>query len=299
MRKIFLSFLLISSLFACQSSGSTNEVANDENSASDTTGTASQIDDSAVNDIITSIPSPLELSTLIKGIGAEYKKENLNNAEFVDNYTNNYRQALNMGVYSTDLGFANIYGKNQDVLNYLNSVKKIADQLRIGEFFDYNTIKKLATNTDNLDSLLQITTSNFEKINFHLRQQSREHLSILILTGGWIEAGYLTTLVYTDSKNEKLREKIGEQKIVLQQILTVLEVYKSKPNFAGLIEDLKQLSKLYEKVEIIQETSASQMVVENGEIVIKNSSKSTVKITDQDVEEISTLLRSIRNKIIK
>jgi hypothetical protein len=299
MRKIFLSFLIISSLFACQSSGSTNEVANDENAASDTTGTASQIDDSAVNDIITSIPSPLELSTLIKGVGAEYKKENLNNAEFVDNYTNNYRQALNMGVYSTDLGFANIYGKNQDVLNYLNSVKKIADQLRIGEFFDYNTIKKLATNTDNLDSLLQITTSNFEKINFHLRQQSREHLSILILTGGWIEAGYLTTLVYTDSKNDKLREKIGEQKIVLQQILTVLEVYKSKPNFAGLIEDLKQLSKLYEKVEIIQETSASQMVVENGEIVIKNSSKSTVKITDQDVEEISTLLRSIRNKIIK
>jgi hypothetical protein len=41
------------------------------------------------------------------------------------------------------------------------------------------------------------------------------------------------------------------------------------------------------------------MVVENGEIVIKQNSKSTVTITDQDVDEISTLLRSIRNKIIK
>jgi hypothetical protein len=252
-----------------------------------------------VNDIINSIPSPLELSTLIKSLGAEYKKENLNNHEFVDNYTNNYRQALNLGVYSTDLGFANIYGKNQDVLNYLNSVKKIAEQLKIEEFFDYNTIKKLATNTDNLDSLLQITTSNFEKINHHLHQQNREHLSILILTGGWIEASYLTSLVYSESKNERLREKLGEQKIVLTQILSVLEVYKSKPNFSVLLEDLKQLNKAYEKVTISEESAAPQMVVENGEIVIKQNSKSTVTITDQDVEEISTLLRSIRNKLVK
>jgi hypothetical protein len=299
MKNLFLSLLLIIALVACQSNEKTGETgeanANTETSTTDTP----QIDDQAVNEIINSIPSPLELSTLIKSLGAEYKKENLNNHEFVDNYTNNYRQALNMGVYSTDLGFANIYGKNQDVLNYLNSVKKIAEQLRIEEFFDYNTIKKLATNNDNLDSLLQITTSNFEKINHHLHQQNREHLSILILTGGWIEASYLTSLVYAESKNDRLREKLGEQKLVLTQILSVLEVYKSKPNFSVLLEDLKQLNKAYEKVTITEETAQPQMVVENGEIVIKQNSKSTVTITDQDVDEISTLLRSIRNKIIK
>ncbi|MEN9453966.1 MAG: hypothetical protein RLZZ19_453 [Actinomycetota bacterium] len=132
-----------------------------------------------------------------------------------------------------------------------------------------------------------------------MHQQNREHLSILILTGGWIEASYLTSLVYSESKNERLREKLGEQKIVLTQILSVLEVYKSKPNFSVLLEDLKQLNKAYEKVTISEESAAPQMVVENGEIVIKQNSKSTVTITDQDVEEISTLLRSIRNKLVK
>jgi uncharacterized protein YceK len=298
MKNLFLSLLLIFAIMGCQSETTTTETGETTNGTEAATDTP-QIDDRAVNDIINSIPSPLELSTLIKSLGAEYKKENLNNHEFVDNYTNNYRQALNLGVYSTDLGFANIYGKNQDVLNYLNSVKKIAEQLKIEEFFDYNTIKKLATNTDNLDSLLQITTSNFEKINHHLHQQNREHLSILILTGGWIEASYLTSLVYSESKNERLREKLGEQKIVLTQILSVLEVYKSKPNFSVLLEDLKQLNKAYEKVTISEESAAPQMVVENGEIVIKQNSKSTVTITDQDVEEISTLLRSIRNKLVK
>ena len=298
MKNLFFSLLILVTLFACQSNETTGD-SNEANANTETTTDTPQIDDRAVNDIINSIPSPLELSTLIKSLGAEYKKENLNNHEFVDNYTNNYRQALNLGVYSTDLGFSNIYGKNQDVLNYLNSVKKIAEQLRIEEFFDYNTIKKLATNTDNLDSLLQITTSNFEKINHHLHQQNREHLSILILTGGWIEASYLTSLVYAESKNERLKEKLGEQKIVLTQILSVLEVYKSKPNFSVLLEDLKQLNKAYEKVTISEETGTPQMVVENGEIVIKQNSKSTVTITDQDVEEISTLLRSIRNKLVK
>jgi hypothetical protein len=303
MKNLYLALFafLFLTLWSCQGS----QTVESQNTETTTQGTeevsdeANQLREEDINRIIQSIPNPLEISTLIKEAGSEYRKENMNNPDFVDNYKKNYHKALNLGVYSTDLGFANIYEKSQDALNYLTSVKKLADGLTIGKFFDYNTIKKLTTNSENLDSLLQLTTSNFEKINFHLRSQNREYLSILILTGGWIEAGYLTTQVYKESNNAQLRERIGEQKLVLDQILYVLEAYKTKPNFPGLLKDLNELKSVYDRVEITEEESNSEMKIVDDEIVIQTNNKSVVKITDEDVELISSLLKSIRKKIIQ
>ncbi len=250
-------------------------------------------------DILQSIPSPLEISLLIKEIGTEYNRGDLSDHTFVTNYNTSFKQALNLGVYSTDLGYANLYGKNQDVIDYLNSVKKLADNLNIGQFFDYNTIKQLAQSSNNLDSLLQMTQQNFEKINVHLQEQRRENLSILILTGGWVEALYLSTLVYDKTQDKQLREKIGEQKVALEQILLVLDIYKTKPNFSSLIKDLKELSKIYARVKITITKGEPIMIEENGELIIKQGSKSEVEIDEKDLESIASLLKSIRNKIIK
>jgi hypothetical protein len=259
-----------------------------------------QGNDDIINDILQSIPSPLEISLLIKEVGSIYNKAELNDHNGVTKYTTNFDQALNLGVYGTDLGYANIYNKNQDALNYLNSVQKLADALTIGQFFDYSTLKKLAESADqNLDELLRTTTSNFEKINYHLRQQKREYLSILLLTGGWLEASYLTSLVHQKTKNPKLREKIGEQKLVLDRIMLVLDVYKTKPGFADLIKDLKELQNVYNRIEIETVYGQPTMTEKNGVLVVVDNTKSVVKMTDRDVDTITSLFRSIRNKIVR
>lgn len=204
MKKLFFGLIAAAFLVGCQNvkTEETQEGAGKENTEKAAGGeqVALRMNSDAINDIIQSIPSPLEVTSLIQSIGTEYKNESMNNPDLVDGYNTNFKRALNLGVYSTDLGFANIYKKNQEVIDYLNSVKKLADGLSIGRFFDYNTIKKLATNNENMDSLLQMTTTNFEKINFYLGQQKRENLSILILTGGWVEANHLTTMVYKELK---------------------------------------------------------------------------------------------------
>jgi len=258
------------------------------------------ISDDLVKDILQAIPSPLEISTLIREVSQNYNPSVLNEASSSDNYTTNYSKAINLGIYGTDLGYANIYGKTQDAIKYLNSVRDLADGLSIGEFFDYSTMKRLADSSDNLDSLLLETTNNFNKINYHLRQQKREHLSILILTGGWVEAVYLTCLVHEQNNNQLLKEKIGEQKIVLDQILLVLDVYKSKPNFKGLIDDLTALQQVYDTIEI--ETVYAQPTTEegpNGQLIVVDNTTSEVKVTNADVETITSLTKSIRNKMIR
>jgi hypothetical protein len=311
MKKLYLAAFTVALLLGCGDNNaeeSKTSVANvaTTDKAANTELTADQVgklSDDIINDIIQSIPSPLEISMLLKETGIPYTKADLNPHTSVSNYNTNSKQALNLGVYSTDLGYANIYGKNQDALNYLNSVKTLADALSIGQFFDYNTLKKLAESANNLDSLITTTTTNFEKINYHLREQKRENLSILILTGGWVEASYLTTLVYERKNSPLLKEKIGEQKIVLDQILLVLDVYKTKPDFPELITQLRSLKNVYDQIEIKQ-----QDVVSNGKATSNNSTsdnlvfeddqETVINITDADIKAISALLKSIRAKII-
>ncbi len=299
MKKLYLSIVTLLLLLGC---GDNNASTEETTTTEEETGVVEQpgINDELVTDILQAIPSPLEISMLIQEIDPTYKASVLNDAGNSDSYTTNYSKAINLGIYGTDLGYANIYGKNQDALKYLNSVRDLADGLSIGEFFDYATMKRLADSSDNLDSLLVETTSNFNQINYHLRQQKREHLSILILTGGWIEAVYLTCLVHEGNDNQLLKEKIGEQKIVLDKILLVLDVYKSKPNFRGLIDDLTALQQVYDQIEI--ETVYAPATTQegpDGQLIVVDNTTSTVKITDADVETITSLTKSIRNKLIR
>ncbi len=272
---------------------------------SNSIGRNNKQDDDIISTILQSIPSPLELSQLIKEVGTDYNLNFLNASTSVNNYNTSYRQALNLGIYSTDLGYCNLYNKNQDILNYLSSVKDLANDLGIGQYFDAETIKKLVGDRNNLEALINTTQQNFEKINTHLREEKREYQSVLLLTGGWIESVYITTLVYKQTKAkggakvEKLKEKIGEQKLTLEQLVLVLEIYKSKPSFDGLVADFKELQKVYNRVQIVTKQGASKTVIVNGEPTATSETTTTVTMSDADLELIAAQLANIRNKIIK
>ncbi len=252
-----------------------------------------------VSNILQSIPSPLEISSLIKEVGGKYDQSHLNDPKFVSNYTMSHKKALNLGIYSTDLGYANLYDQRQDILNYLDAVKGLADGLGIGQFFDYEQIKKLANSSNNIPELLKVTQQNFEKITRHLATNRRESVSVLILTGGWIEALYLTTLVYENTKDARLKDKIGEQKIALEQIRKVMNLYSDKPNFKGIMRDLEQLSLVYKKVKITAKDGKSVFSEDGNEITFTGGEVTNVEISDSDLATISSLARGIRDKMIK
>ncbi len=256
------------------------------------------IADEAFRNIIESIPSPLEISFLIKETGGKYNKDMLNPVEHLSSYNTNFKRAINLGVYGTDLGYANIYNQNQDALYYLNCIRDLADQLNIGQFFDFQTIRKLASNSNNLDSLLLATTTNFERINSSLQDQKRANLSLLILTGGWLEALHITLQVNLMGENEMLKERIGEQKIILSQILKLLEYYQKDMNFVQLNNDLRELNRHFEGV-IITYTDEEPTVEEvDGILMVVSKTKSVVQISPETLDAITNKTIEIRKKII-
>jgi hypothetical protein len=258
------------------------------------------ISEGVIGDILQRIPSPLEISVLLKESGKKYNSSYLNSPDNISKYNSNYKKALNLGVYGTDLGYTNIYEQNQDGVKYMSSIKTLADGLNIGQFFDIETIGRLATNSKNLDSLLLITTQNFNSINHYLQSQNRSNLSVLFLTGGWVEAlNILCEVAAANPSNKELQETIGEQKIILENIMLLLSFYKdSDQNMASLLADMEELKKLYDKVNITYTYSESTFEIVDGVMVIKDNSSSTIQITPEDIASIKALTSSIRNKII-
>jgi len=258
------------------------------------------ISEEVIGDILQQIPSPLEISMILKESGKKYNVTYLNSADNRAKYNTNYKKALNLGIYGTDLGYTNIYEQNQDGVKYMEAIKDMADGLNIGQFFDIETVGRLATNSKNLDSLLLITTQNFNSINHYLQTQSRANLSVLLLTGGWLEALHVTCEVAkANPGNKELQETIGEQKIILENIMLLLSFYKeSDQNMASLLNDMDGLKKVFDKVNITYTYKESTFEIVDGVMVIKDNSSSTIQITNEDIVSIKEVVDSIRGKII-
>lgn len=297
--RIITAGLIVALFFACSSGKKSEEQAFLE--GLDTAkAEGPTISEEVIGDILQGIPAPLEISVLLKESGKKYNGSYLNSPDNLSKYNSNYKRALNLGVYGTDLGYTNIYEQNQDGIKYMASIKELADGLNIGQFFEIETIGRLATNSKNLDSLLLITTQNFNSINHYLQTQSRANLSVLLLTGGWLEALHIVCEVAkSNPENKELQETVGEQKVILENIMLLLSFYKdSDPNMASLLTEMQELKKSFDKVNITYTYKESTFEIVDGVMVIKDNSTSTIDITPKDVEDISTITQSIRTKII-
>ena len=298
MRIIIIGFVL-AILSSCGSGKKTDEQALLESLDSAKTE-GPTISEEVIGGILQAIPSPLEISVILKESGKKYNASYLNSPDNISKYNSNYKKALNLGIYGTDLGYTNIYEQNQDGVKYMSTIKELADGLNIGQFFDIETIGRLATNSKNLDSLLLITTQNFNSINHYLQTQQRANLSVLLLTGGWLEALHITCQVAeANPGNKDLRETIGEQKIILENIMLLLSFYKeSDQNMASLLAEVDELKKAFDKVNITYTYKESTFEIVDGVMVIKDNSSSTIQITAEDIATIQSVTNSIRNKII-
>jgi hypothetical protein len=120
------------------------------------------------------------------------------------------------------------------------------------------------------------------------------------LTGGWVEAlNILCEVAAANPDNKQMQETIGEQKIILENIMLLLSFYKeSDQNMASLLTEMEELKKLYDKVNITYTYSESTFEIVDGVMVIKDNSSSSIEITPEDIANIKALTASIRNKII-
>lgn len=252
----------------------------------------------AMNDIISNITSPIEMAATIKSAGSPFNQKFLASTSKVDELNTSFKQALNLGIYGCDLGYLNMYEKTGSIISSMQAIRKLSDQLRIGQFFDFNTIKRLATNKENIDSLMYLSVSSFNNMDEYLRECNRSNISSLLVAGMWIEGMYLLCQVVKENPQEDLVEHVGDSKIVLADLLLVLKNYKSDPDFASLVSQIEKIYEEYKGV-VISYTTGDPIAVEvDGELMIQQTDKQIVEISDETLNKIIASIEETRNMII-
>ncbi len=300
MKKITFLTLAVITLFSCGNdaeTGDEQDLLNDFAFA-DSLQKQVVISEEIIDEMIHSIPSPIEMTSLILSSGAKFDEHLLNNPDNVEKYVSAHSKALNLGVYGAELGYLNIYEKTMTSVDYISAVRSLAKDLKVDHFFDFQTLKRLASSSDNIDSLINITTQGFSKMDAYLREQNRTKASVLIVTGTFIEGLHIATQIVSKTSNPKITERIGEQKMSLNNLILMLNVYKNDPDIAKLISDFTELKVLYDSVEIITVYGEPITKEVDGMLVIEDQSTSEVKMSKDILEKIIIKTKELRNKII-
>jgi hypothetical protein len=256
------------------------------------------VSDETINGIINSIPSPLETTTLIKESGLKYDESYLNPCENLNTYKSKYEKSFAIGIYSADLGYLNLYEKNFAAINYIVTVHKLAEDLNLEQFFDFETLKRLASSNKNLDSLLYISTSCFNKMDIYLRKNKRSEQSSLIIIGAWTEGLYFETRMAKNNPSKKIKESIGAQKVAMNNIMAILDAYKGNTYFENIRNHISPLKLLFDKVEISYNYVEPESKEVNGELVIIEKSESEVSISEEIFTSIINTTETTRNAIL-
>jgi hypothetical protein len=285
-------------LFSCQTR--TGKKSGTEFEVPDSVITAEvlAISNEALEEIVQNVSSPIEMASLIKEMGVPFSTKYLATTDFVDKYNTGFKMAYILGVFGADLGYLNIYDKSNQVVDYLTAINKLADGIKVGQFFDFATLKRLATSRENIDSLMYISVNSFNNMDSYLRDNNRGHLSALMIAGTWVEGMYLVTQVASEKSNPELSERIGEQKVNLNNIMLILENYKEHEQITALIESLNELKEQFDEIEITYVIGEPETIEEGGMIMIVQNEKSVVKISEEELNNIINKTKQIRNKLI-
>lgn len=246
---------------------------------------------------IFSIPSPVQTALLIKEINLPFNQDLLNPIKSASTYSTEYKQALNLGIYGTDLGYSALYKQKSVSLKYLSVVEKLTGELGLEGAFDKKFMSRFEKNSDNQDSMMVIVSDAFRKADNYLKNSNRKATSALILTGGWVESLHYACQLNKTKSNQKIISRIGEQQQTLNTIIEILEEYNKKGSNDNLISELKDLRTSFDKVVIDYQYVAPKTDAKTKTTTLNHNI--TVKIDAATLEQIALKVAQIRENIIK
>jgi hypothetical protein len=298
-RLLIIQIIIVLFIFSCRNSGrkSTEFVFPEADSIP--VSEAEKLSAEAIDDIARNISSPVEIADILQKMSVPFSTTYLASSIDAGKLSTSFEKALKLGILGADLGYLNMYAKTGTAIDVLSSIKKLADGIYVGQFFDFESIKRLSLNRSNLDSLLLLSQKSFNQIDSYLREKGRGQLSALMITGVWIEGQYLASQVLKQHPDTILRNRVGEQKVILGDLLMLLAPYKdSGSDFGSLWKDMQDLMEKYKDVKITYTVGDPVMVEKDGALTVVQTEESKVEMTDEQLNAIIILSGSIRDKLV-
>lgn len=179
------------------------------------------------NDIL----NTAELNILLRENDYPYNEELVNDPNNSDGYFNSKEQALNIGVYATDLNYMSVFDQYNQTLDYVIALFDLAEALSITEAFDKSTLMDVL-NDSQTDFKLKSDelTDFFKKAEVEINTNDRAQITALIVAGGWVEGMYISSSIAKENwPNDTVATEMWNQCFSYHKVMNMLEIFKDYP----------------------------------------------------------------------
>ena len=243
-------------------------------------------------------PSPVEAAALLKSSGAKFDPSNLNPVKNVSKYTTATARALNLGVYSTDLVYSNIFGQTQESAEYFRSANTLGSSLGIKDAFGENIFKRVKANIENKDSLMAIIAEASMDADAYFKENERVDASALVALGGWIEGLYISSKIAEKSKDQVLLNRIADQKHALGTLIALTDGITLDKETLPIQTQLKALKVNFDALQL-QSDGAKPAAAKDKDGATTIGEKKHLVMTPEQFKDISEKAYQLRNSIVK
>jgi len=297
--RLLLLVLILLVCFSCRNSSITSDEFLFPDDDTTLLSEYEKLSPEAIADISQNISSSVEIANLLQLLEVPYSQAYLASTIDANKQSTNFDKAIKLGILGADLGYLNMYEKTSSSIDLLSSIRKLAEDIRVGQFFDFEAIRRLAQNKSNLDSLLFISIDSYTQIDKYLRENDRGQFSALLIIGVWIEGNYLATQVVSKFPDPMLKDRIGEQKIIINDLLFLINNYKNRDSdFNELYNDLLKIQNVYRDVKITYTLGDPISEEKDGSLIVTQTETSVVEMTEKQLEGVIEITKKIRDKLI-
>ena len=247
MNKNFKYFIIIASATFCLSSCN-NENTDEQTDEEEPKTIEKQIElgKTSAQNVFNTLPEREKVLKILTDSKAEYDAALLNNPENAGGYTVENTEALNLGVFGTDLNVTNIFEQTQESILFLNCVNSLAKKLGVSNAFDETMMNRMDANKNNRDSTLKIISDSFKKTDEYLTTTNRVGASALIVAGAWIEGVYIACRVAKTTENSEAVQTIFEQKESMKNLIDLIKTSKANEKVTYLLDELLAIQTILE-----------------------------------------------------
>lgn len=205
------------------------------------------------------------------------------------------QKCIHFGMYASDLSLQILYGDKKQVGNYLNVLKKATFNMSLRNIFRKEIWDIFVNHPNNTDSLIYMFSESVLTCNQALILSKRYEEAALLVTGTWIESLYLLSQLAISSNNQKIKDRVGEQKLSLDQLIQLTQQYPDSKSLSKIEKKLQQLEEIYQNIKIEVTYLPPKVDSKTGSTEVQ--SKHEVVISDNTLAEIHAQVILLRKKL--
>ena len=247
-----------------------------------------------------SLPSPYQLTMLVRNTGVSFNSNLLNSLENNQNYTSSFDKCVNLGVYGADLAYMSIYEQAPLIVSLFSVIKSLSNDLDLTSAFSKELVERIENNVNDKDSLMNIVSGAYRDMDVYMKETQRQREGALVLAGGWIESMYILSQLTVESKSEALAQRIGESRQPLDNLIKILSpYYHDAPEIESLLDELVELADIFAGVESQYTYVVPEIDAEKKMTIVKSVTKITISddVLSEIAEKVSVIRESIINRV--